>query len=307
MNVAKRRKQFKRAPGAQPFALQDRDVAVLKLVYDLRFAYTQHIVNLVPGSNEWIKRRLRKLFDEGYLDRPPKQGARAKGKNFSLVYALGARGAELLKKEHGIDHIRGDWTKKNREASYLTIQHQLLIAEFRTALVLALKQNRAGELIFWRQSHELLDHALWHGRNGRQQIPVYPDAWFAIKTEAGKTRHFFLEADNSTMRHERYHKKMTGYFWYWMAGQSAYGRQYGRKKGLFNEADPFRVLTIAKTAVRTANLFDLAKEMGPKKIPTSMFWFLSATGYDLDDPGRILGEIWKVWTKDGKTRKMALV
>lgn len=300
----KKRPHFKPQPGCQPFCLQPRDVEILKLVHELRFASTEHIGRLIPGSYQQIQRRLRGLYDERYLDRPPEQNARRNNRTQHYVYGLGYRGAQILREEHGLNQIRGDWTEKNREVANLTILHQLMIADFRTSLTVALREGRAAELVFWRQGHELLDHAIWRHQGREWERPVYPDAWFVLRTREGKDRHFFLEADNSTMRLDRVYKKMEGYFWYWLAGREEYINEYRREKGLFAKAMAFRVLTIAKSAERARNLVDQVREMGPQRKPTSMFWFTPMQAYSLEEPRRILGPI---WTTAKDSQKMALI
>lgn len=288
-----KRPHFKPLPGSRPFCLQSRDVEILKLVYELRFATTEHIGHLVGGSYQQIQRRLRLLYDERYLDRPPEQNARRNNKTQHYIYGLGFKGAQHLKNECGIARLTGDWTEKNREARHLTIMHQLMIANFRAVLTLALKEGRGGELVLWRQGKELSDSAIrrQHGRD--YHLPVNPDAWFVLRTPEGMDRHFFLEADNSTMRHDRFQKKMEGYFWYYLSGKEENSGEYLRKKNLFGKAKEFRVLTIAKSLERKRNLIITAKEIGPEKRPTRMFWFAYTGNYSLEHPETVLSQIWE--------------
>jgi hypothetical protein len=280
--------------------LQVRDIEILKLVYELRFASTEHIGHLVPGSYQQIQRRLRGLYDEHYLDRPPEQNARRNNRTQHYVYALGSRGAEVLRQDERFAGVRGDWTEKNREAAQLTILHQLMIGDFRTVLTLALRESGAGQIVFWQQGQQLLDHVIWRERSREFKRPVYPDAWFVIRTARGD-RHFFLEADNSTMRHDRMQKKLEAYFRYWMAGQEEYRHDHRREKNLFARARAFRVLTVAKSPERAENLRQVAKTADPKQAGSSLFWFAATNAYSLARPAAVLGPIWRTPKEDAKT------
>jgi hypothetical protein len=67
-----RRKRYHRASD-RPVALTERDIDIIAHVARHRFLRSDHVAALVGGSQQRILRRLRLLFDNGYLDRPTAQ------------------------------------------------------------------------------------------------------------------------------------------------------------------------------------------------------------------------------------------
>lgn len=280
----KRLPRFRRLPGQFKIRLTERDLEILGLVYDYRFASSAHIRALIPGSDKWITERLQKLFHEGYLDRPREQGAHAFGKTNFFVYGLGREGARALAEARGIDFKKIEWTAKNREAKQRYIWHTLMIANFRATLTLALKNKPGFKLMFWKQDSELKDKFTVSGEGSRQSwFVVFPDALFALEDKEGKKRYFCLEADRSTMQGTRYLRKLRGYWHFW---------QKRRHKSIYGIGN-FRVLTLTMSERRAQNLRKVAKLADDERRGSGMFWFSCEKRFDLAKPGGILAPVWE--------------
>ncbi len=91
-----------------------------------------------------------------------------------------------------------------------------------------------------------------------------------------------VEADRGTEEHRRFLRKLTA-FWQWH-------RQKGHERLL--NIDAFRVLTVTNSAVRAANLTELAKMADGRRKGSPMFLFTHDTEFSLEEPGNILGPIW---------------
>jgi hypothetical protein len=102
-----------------------------------------------------------------------------------------------------------------RELTEIGIRHSLLITDIHARLLL-LTRTGPITLTHWQEGPTLWDSVA--GRDGAAAIPVRPDAYFVLKHSErppGKNVfHVFLEADRSTMSHERMTGKIEGYVRY---------------------------------------------------------------------------------------------
>jgi len=164
-----------------------------------------------------------------------------------------------------------------------------MISNFRVILSLALKNIQNTDLLFWDQGRELGDHVFVRDyREGKQRIPVCPDAYFGLEDPQGKM-YFFLEADRSTMTNARFLQKMRGYYNCWKQGK--HSEKYGIKN--------FRVLTITKSKERARNLREVTKQADERQKGFSAFWFTSEENYSLEKPTNVLNPIWKTPAGEG--------
>ncbi|MEW6680032.1 MAG: replication-relaxation family protein [bacterium] len=277
--------RFKRVKENIPnIILQQRDIDILKLVYDFRFINSEQIHLLIKGSEQGLLKRLQKLFHQGFVDRPPQQlvnqfltGER------KIIYALGRKGAETLNYFGLIEKEKIDWTAKNWEARDTYLNHSMMIANFRTSLTLALREIKDTRITTWLSgmANELRTQT-------KDKIPVSPDAFFTIEDEKSRL-HFFLEADQSTMINKRFLQKMKGYWYYW------------KEQGCYNKykIKNFRVLTITKSKERMENLKRITRNADEKKQGSTLFWFTCEKNYSLKEPSNILKPIWETAKEDG--------
>lgn len=293
--TSKRAPKFKRKPEQLGgVRLQERDIAIIRLVQDYRFLNSDQIKLLTNGSGRGISRRLQKLFHHGFLDRPRSQLTLALAGTPKMVYALADRGADLLAETSGVDRGKIKWGEKNRDVKDRHINHTLMISDFRTCLGLALKNSAHVDLLFWRNEsrEQLTDRVYVRDSLGRRrEIPIAPDGFFGMKDTKLKPHiYFFLEADQSTMVNRRFLDKMRAYWrWYREGGHT---KKFGIKKG-------FRVLTITKTEQRKENLREITKSADDAQTGSFMFWFTSQQKYSIQKPETILGPIWQT-AKDDK-------
>lgn len=266
--------RFKRAQTQKPnLKLQQRDLDIIKAVYDYRFLSSEQIRALITGSDQTITRRLQKLYHNQYLDRL--QGWLSQ----PIIYALGNKGAEALTQYFDIDRGKINWLKKNAEVKEYYKDHILMIAGFRIILTLALKGNPSAKLIEW-VSETTLKGILQEGKDKRPAL--IPDAFFTIE-DKGDWMFFFLEADRSTMTNERFFKKMQSYWYFYKQNQH---------KTKF-QIDSFRVLTITKSEARRENLRTITKLADDRQTGSPMFWFATEKDYNLQNPETILGPVWQ--------------
>jgi len=191
--TTKRAPKFKRKPEEiGGLRLQERDIEIVKLIYDFRFLNSKQTKALVDGSEQGILRRLQKLFYHGFLDRPPSQILYPLAGPQKMVYALGDRGASLLAEKYGVDIAKIKWSEKNKEVKDRHIQHTLMISNFRTCLELALSKIPDTHLLFWQRENpkELKDYVYIEDHGREIKAPIVPDGFLASKTPKARCSSF---------------------------------------------------------------------------------------------------------------------
>lgn len=242
-----------------------------------------------PNTN--LARRLAKLFHHGYLDRIRTV------RGGELVYGLGGAGAELLRtRQPQLPVPMTDWAEKNRDLSQLYIDHTLMIARFRAALTVALRETPSTQLeLFERESRSLKAEWQYSGRRAY----VNPDAFFLLRDTArpeGRQRSaFFLEADRSTMSLDRLRTKFANY-----------SRMYADRVHQDRFGVPsFRVVTVTKSAERASNLLKiLLDEESPVPVAHRAFFVFSTEEVYRDHLTNVLAAAWRSADEPGTLRSL---
>ena len=288
-NPKKRLPKYRRVSlkDAPKMILQERDLEIIKAVWDYRFLTTDHIRAMIPGTRRKIYERLRKLYHRRYLDRLFFTPALYTGGSQKAIYALDKRGTDVLVEEAGVPREAVRWSATSKEFKERYLRHALMISNFRVTLACALAENPEVELFYWKQGNVLKEIVYAKEDGKRIRYPVVPDAFFGIRDygrPAGQQdSYFFLECDRSTMTNERYLKKMRGY-WH-------YGRQ--KKHEEMYDISSFRVLTLTMTEQRENNLVRVTRKADDRQVGSPMFWFTNEKKYELENPGSILAPIWQ--------------
>ncbi len=238
-----------------------RDVSVILSVYENRFMRRDQIQRLhFPGSSvQATSARLKKLSDHKFLDkmqRPVIGGAS------QAVYALNKRGADVVTMNLDVSRQQVHWKRDNNRVEWLFMEHTLAVSEFKVCLDLALR-GREAELYFHQRGDRSLIRRVSDPSGKKKYLVVAPDAFFGVQTERGK-HIFFLEVDMGTETLKRIQEKVIAYKKYWKSGK--YEKEYG-----FNH---FRVLTVAESETRLANLIQATGKVGGKY----MFVFTTFAG-----------------------------
>ena len=265
-------KRLSRPSSPPAFRMTARDVAIIEHVSRYRFLTSTLIAELDGGSHAQVLRRLRNLWAAGFLDRPKHQHAylanwTAEG-NRPLAYALGRRGAKLLR-ERGIGaNDKLDWTQKNSRVGALHLAHTIEAAEAMIAFATA--AHSAGLRLI--DHHELplpeTTRALKNPfhirvtvslpqRRAPLQIGVIPDRLFSI-ARGDTRRNYALELDRGGMaikakslRKASFRSKLLGYFHLWKAG--LHTEQWAMKS--------FRCLVITTSAKRIEHMIAAQNEI----------------------------------------------
>jgi hypothetical protein len=272
-----RRPRYKRSRPESTLVLQDRDKEIVRLVAQHRAICSDDIQVLTDGSGQGILRRLRLLYDNGYLDRPRSQRQLGNG---LMVYALGQRGAELVAQETGQKPIAA-WSEKNRQLRSHYLEHALMISRFQVALRYAAESSGTVTVERWCPDGSIRD-AVWVDHPARRErIPIAPDAFFVLRLNTGEAVHGFLEADRSTMTVPRFVTKLRGYFKYWRSGQQE--SRIGAKNCL--------VVTTTTSPERAKSLKEACRAVNERGL--RMFLFACEREYLPTNSRCILSSIWR--------------
>lgn len=273
--------------------LTDRDVGILRAVYEYRALSTAQIQALLftTTTDQQCRYRLKLLFQNGYLFRNEQLHTLSEERK-PLVYWLDKKGAEVIAEREGITVGDLDWNRQERNVRYLFLEHLLTTNEVRIAFTLA--AQRAGYLLdTWsderalRRSHKE-DEVLIVGEGGeRIATKLFPDGYFVLDTPQRKYRHF-LEIDRTTETVTgKWAQKIAAYNVYFApmgSGESLYQRRYGVNAG--------RVIVVTTSAKRLAHLKAETQKEGGK----ARFWF---TTFDqLTATTALTEKIWQVASRE---------
>jgi hypothetical protein len=289
-------KPFQRPPQPPQIVLQPRDLEIFRILLEHRlmsqeqlvalFAHTlkdvpSHISRLNGRANtgQAIERRLRRLWQAGYLDRlispiitmsdgVPQPQVR-------LVYTVAPASLSIVAETTGEKPDRIRWVMKRDQVSGPYIQHALKISEFYVALTLALRPRPHPQLIYWRQGREI--HSRFAPGPGNT---IRPDALCVLTGADGTPQGLFIEMDNATIREAKMLERYRRYWQFWKA------HGHARFK-----LDSFRVLTICPTPTRAHNLRAVARQADDHQRGSGMFLFTHQQ-WSASDPSPILKQVW---------------
>jgi hypothetical protein len=246
-------------PAKNGFELQDRDIELLNFVHQLRIATIDHLSVLSGRSVRALWGRLHKLKERRYLA----SVARFMQKQ---VYAVGSAGIPILI-EHGYAPTALSAKRlRHHELTEIGIRHSLLIADIHTR-VLLLTRTGPIALRHWEEGVTLWDTV---PREAEAALPVRPDAYFVLKhsgrPEEKNKFHIFLEADRSTMSHERMAAKIAGYLAYY--DQRLHAPKYPGMRS-------FLVATVTETRSRAEELRKDLHPLIPRSAARDAYLFIA--------------------------------
>lgn len=288
LDTPKRRPRLSRGP-AKNVRITARDEALFRHLREHRVLRRTQIEELVPFGKKAIHRRLLDLHDARYLDVPESQIGFPRSEPRHYVYALGDKGAAHLARLDGRTLPRTTERSKNRTITQTPILHELGIADVLLSVRRACDARPGRTFVSWsellpampektRTSRRPLRWPLRLRYSGEEYLyHPEPDACFGIRkddeAEAQKLGFFFLEFDRGTESVERrslasfwhqtsFFKKALAYYQSKLA--DVHGKRFGKPA--------FRVLTVAKTPERAANLAAAAHKACEGKTPNLFFF-----------------------------------
>jgi len=285
-----------------PIRISKRDLQVLDFLHRYRISDRPVIQSLFFGvkNTRWTVGRMKDLYVHGYIERIIRPGQKP-------AYRLATRGAQMLAESRGMTGEtiaywgRGDdkdWHPTR--LSPQSVDHMLLGAKLRLIFEQASEKARAV-VSDWKDQYDL--QPTWKterveikleskDKHTWEEVPVTPDAAFAITTDKGKG-YFFLEADRGTERNGRtWQRKVKTYVEYLNSGKF-------HKKYETGSNAKFRVLIAAPSVKRAVNIINTATKFAPQAAEL----FLATAFSQINDDLLTV----PVWVRGGHTAPQALL
>jgi len=281
----KHRRRLERNPKARVL-LGHSDRELLKLFRFFRIATLEQVQRLLTIQ----PRRMRQLYDAGYLARPRaqelmRQSRRGRAED---LYALGNKGATELRRL-GLELPLSDFEQDAKELKQTFLEHALATSDVVTHFLVGFRGRSDLTLERVLRDGELRLSARYF--DGRRELTLRgkPDTTLVVREASGKRIALFLEVDRGTAPHGRTD----------LLTQSSFLRKCRLYFGVWQEpalvrsllgTEEFYVLTIAKTAADVAALRRIAATVDPEERGTHIFWFTTFAQLADDDP--LSGELW---------------
>lgn len=271
------------------FRLTDRDISIIRTIYEYRVLTRFHIEALLfpPGATSRCILRLGLLHQHGYLDRQEQASKPSEGRK-PYLYLLTEKAAHKLAEV--LDCERGDiaWRPADNQLKQLFLDHLLQTQDVHVAVAVSAREH-GFELLRWTDEPQLRrEHAydlvtVRGAKGGTQQVPLVPDSYFDLR--AGRRGHFFVEIDRGTVTIDAmdftqrdWEKKIRAY-------------QEYQASGLFEaryKAPAFRVLTVTPGERRLVRLQQITERANGR----SRYWF--TTFERIKDADVLTDPIWNV-------------
>jgi hypothetical protein len=228
--------------------LQERDLAILRGLFDSRVATIHHLSTLYFGGKIMAARkRVQKLKEAGIIIERPRRATEP------IVHCLGKKAFQILE-EAGIlkEYPSVGWShlEKRARVSKMTLDHELNVMDVRAALTST--AEAAGysvvEFATWPKLFQFMAN-----QPGTGEVLVKPDGFIRIQGEDADGQFedmFFLEVDRSSEEQETLALRAACYRDFYTRGGLA--SRFGRPRTEFKQF-PFVVLMTFKNAERRNN------------------------------------------------------
>jgi len=278
LKETKRASKYVRPKNPEPMILMDRDKEMLTRVWEDRMLFTSRIGRIFFTGKARTNTRLRKLWENGYLDRYFLPTLMFHGSTEAL-YMLGSKGVDIAAATLGVERTeiaRGLSYLKHKVRTHsflLSLDHILAVADFRIAFEEAARSHPEISLEGWIAERMCeASYRFWR-IGGKVAGKLRPDGYCQCRY-GEKIYSFFVEVDLGTMSSKAIAHKIQRYLDYSASGR--YAKRFGVKY--------FRVLMATTSAQRMANLKRTVEEL-----TDSVFWF---TTLDQVSQGKAFDRIW---------------
>lgn len=243
--------------------LTPRDHEIILLIHRHRFLRSTWIVALIGHSKQQVLRRLKLLYQHGYLERPRAQlEYYEKGGSRPIVYGLSNKGGKLLQTRFGSDIT---WSEGDGAVGEIFLEHAILVSDVMATIELACRKLGNVRLLYEDELDLSVERTpfQWQVKlAGGAPQGVVPDRVFALEYADANSQtqraYYFLEADRGTMPVVRtnlvqtsFHRKLLAYEATWTQ------KIHQRKLGIHR----FRVLTVTTSEARVKSLIDACSRL----------------------------------------------
>lgn len=316
--------------------LKQRDIAILKLLFEHRFLDTELLWHLLKSDShlpfveysvgvdgksrpitygfkkQALSKRLKQLFDSGYVKRhylTDQPLGRGFGKP-RAIYGLGTQSAKILLEDSQIPKnvIRKIVQGNTVQSPFL--RHSLELAQFKVTLILACNSSKQFMSITSWQQGESIKMKIESSDSlfGNDVMVIHPDSYFILDIKGKMKRHYFLEIDRGTepivskTRRSSIRRKLLCYF-----------NLYQSLKRKSHTISGFQVLFVVPGNIpennipkgRLANLLDELNSNNLVYQPNSLVLATSDKSFQLEEPEMLFKQIW--YSKSSINKPLSLL
>lgn len=265
---------------AYSLQLQDRDLALLRGLFECRIMTITHAANIhFDGHWDYAKKRLQVLKAAKLIDVRPRLV------NEPGIHFLAKDGFILLR-EHGIlseyPYFSMPALARRANVSDRTIRHELAVMDVKAAFHTAVRTSPTFSITEFGTWPRLYEFEARHPARGT--VIVKPDGFIRIREKPEGTEHsFFLEVDLSTEKLDIIVSRAAAYLDNYRSG--GFAVRNGLSRDQYWQY-PFRVLIVCKSPERRDNIAARLLKNTPPILTHAM---LTTIAESIENP---LGRIW---------------
>lgn len=263
-----RRSRLSRSRAKDTFYITPQDVEILTLLARYRYLRSTFLRSFTNRSTSKLNYALRKLFDNGFIDKPRSQRRGYNNLYSPDIYELDTNGRELLA-ERGVAPF--EITRLLRQTNTGPIKnfaHSMMICDAMASLELGVRGSDCT-LISWQEIIARctdpkpmklpcsLRHTFPNGKTDSLDTFMIPDGLFGVRYPDGKASFFALEAEHynpiepTNLDRASFFKKLLAYRDIVKTGV------YKRQLNIPN----LRVLVVAPTEERVSHMIQLTERI----------------------------------------------
>jgi hypothetical protein len=278
-----------RTKNLAPIILTSRDEEIIRAVGRFRFLRSNQITKIVEGSPQGVLRRLGKLFQHGYLSRPPQITIQIALPGYKGgIYSLGPSGRKYLASQGVLYSYRQQ--EKQPKIPYLA--HTLKVADFVIDLERCLPPD--VDLFHHDELRALFSPkkgAAWKVpiRQGEEELEVgvIPDYVFAL-IKGNETCVYCLEIDRGTMPVFRERLSQTSFARKILAYHETWKSRFAEENFDWKR---FRVVTVTSSSERSSHLTGACQKLLKNKSGGKLFLFSSES--EISESLDIYTHLWR--------------
>lgn len=264
-DVMERRKRFSRARNTGAYIISRSDVELLTLLSRYRYLRQTFLCSLTGRSVRSVNYALRKLFDNGYINKPREQRRGYNTLYSPDIYELDEKGRNFLC-EQAPEVTR--LLRQKSDAPVRQFAHAMMICDATASIEIGVRAS-ACTFIGWQEVVArcagkrplklpcTVSHTFGGGKTVKADTFIIPDGLFGIRYPNAQVSFFALEAEHynpiepTTLNRASFLKKLLAYRDVIRSGV------YKKQLNIPN----LRVLVVAPTPTRIQHMVELTERM----------------------------------------------
>lgn len=266
----------------KPIHITDRDKRLLRTIAEYGVVSTEHIRYLLFPSIGRARKRLRQLWQHGFLlriDRPTRLGEGTKTK----LYRCTRKSTKLVVlSQSGVVT-----SNAKRTISSTYAEHQLSINRSRVCLELAVKRTPGIALINWIPDRGAKFRVPVFSGSRQQHTVIIPDATFTLWS-GNQSFGYFLEMDLGTTSLSRIKTKLLGYLELFRNPAEQTAKPHPR----------FRVLLVVNSEARLNSILNAIGGLPRSERRTDILLLTQFDRFGYEAPEALFSPIWSTVSTD---------